>query len=371
MRLRKIVFVDDDARVLAAFRRMLRKMSGEWDSRFASSADEAWESIVSDVPDAIVSDLNMPGKSGVDLLRLVRTNSDTQFLPFILLTGNNELRKRMECLECGATDFLSKPCDFSELVVRLKNALTLKDFQDEVRGQNEVLEQRVSERTIELESSRREVIFRLARAAELRDSATGCHILRVGLLAKLLAEELGFDSRTQEEILLASTLHDIGKLGIADSILLKPAKLSTEEFRAMQEHCKIGADVLRSDLHSTFSLLSGGGRGTNGLLELAAEIALTHHEKWDGSGYPQGLKGEEIPVSGRIVAVADVFDALCSKRPYKEALEHSDALRAIQDGSGTHFDPSVAAAMVRRYEDAAIIMDEYSDSQISERKFAA
>ncbi len=371
MRVRRIVFVDDDSRVLDAFRRMLRKMNGEWESRFFDSVDEAWKSIEADVPDAIVSDLNMPGKSGIDLLKLVRSEPDTQFLPFILLTGNNEVKKRMECLESGATDFLNKPCDFSELVVRLRNALTLKDFQDEVRGQNEILEQRVRERTIELESSRREVIFRLARAAELRDSTTGFHILRVGLLSRMLAEEMGFDAKLQENILLASTLHDIGKLGIADSILLKPARLTPEEFKAMQAHCQIGADVLKSDLHSTFSLLSGGANGSNGLLEYAAEIARTHHEKWDGSGYPAGLSGKEIPVSGRIVAVADVFDALCSKRPYKEAMEFSDALKAIQQGSGSHFDPAVADAMVRRHEDAVSIMNEHSDEQLAEKKFAA
>ncbi len=371
MRVRQIIFVDDDSRVLDAFRRMVRKMSGEWDCRFAASVDEAWTMIVADGPDAVVSDLNMPGKSGVDLLRLVRECEQTHFLPFILLTGNNEVKKRMECLEHGATDFLNKPCDFAELVVRLKNALTLKDFQDEVRQQNEILEKRVGERTLELESSRREVIFRLARAAELRDSATGFHILRVGLLTRLLAEELGLESRDQDDLLLASTLHDIGKLGIADAILLKPARLTDEEYCAIQAHCQIGADLLRHDLHSTFSLLSNDNSASNGLLELAAEIALTHHEKWDGTGYPRKLKGEAIPLTGRIVAVADVFDALCSARPYKVAMDYSEALRAIVESSGTHFDPSIASALERRQVEAFAIMAEHSDTQLVEKKLVA
>ena len=370
MRVRRVLFVDDDTRVLDGFRRMMRKLGAGWESKFALSADEAWESILAEVPDAVVSDLNMPGKTGGDLLRMVRGHEATVFLPFILLTGNNETKMRMDCLEHGATDYLNKPCDFSELVVRLKNALTLKDFQDEVRHQNEVLEQRVQERTIELESSRKEVIFRLARAAELRDSATGFHILRVGLLSRLLAEELGNSVKFQDDLLLASTLHDIGKLGIADAILLKPAKLTTEEFRAMQSHCRIGAELLRSDLHSTFSLLSGDSNISNGLLELAAEIAQTHHEKWDGSGYPEGLSGETIPVTGRIVAVADVFDALCSKRPYKEAMDFDSALATVKEGRGGHFDPSVVDALERRFLDAVAIMQEHGDSELEVKKAA-
>jgi response regulator RpfG family c-di-GMP phosphodiesterase len=368
---KRILFVDDDQRVLDAFRRMLRRLNDDWESLFAMSVDEAWEVIQTEMPDAVVSDLNMPGKTGAELLQMVRKDERTQFLPFILLTGNNETKKRLECLEHGATDFLNKPCDFSELTVRLKNALTLKQFQDEVRRQNEILEQRVRERTLELESSRREVIFRLARAAELRDSATGFHILRVGLLAQMLSAELGYDKKFQEELLLASTLHDIGKLGIADAILLKPARLTAEEYKAMQAHCRIGADLLRSDLSSTFRLLSGDPAGSNSLLELAAEIAQTHHEWWDGTGYPNRLQGDAIPMTGRIVAVADVYDALCSARPYKEAMGSEEALKAVHEGSGTHFDPQVVEALVRRAADAEAIMRDHSDEQLGEDKVAA
>ena len=371
MRVKEIIFVDDDSRVLDAFKRMVRRMSEEWSCRFAVSVDEAWTMVKDQMPDAIVSDLNMPGKSGADLLAMVRADESTHMLPFILLTGNNEARKRMECLEGGATDFLNKPCDFAELVVRLKNALTLKDFQDEVRRQNEILEQRVRARTVELESSRREVIFRLARAAELRDSITGHHILRVGLLSKLLALELGYDERFQEELLLASTLHDIGKLGIPDSILLKPERLNKEEFEVMQRHCQIGANLLRSDLYSTFQLLTNEDAHNNDLLTLAADIALSHHEKWDGSGYPNGKKGEDIPLTGRIVAVADVFDALCSRRPYKQSMGFDEAFSIIFSGAGAHFDPRIVEAMERRRSDAIDIMVEYSDEELGEKQTAA
>lgn len=368
--MRQILFVDDDSRILDAFKRMTRKMSDEWCCHYASSADEAWEIAKRTPLDAIVSDLNMPGKSGIDLLRMVREHASLTRLPFVLLTGNNEARKRMECLQAGATDFLSKPCEFAELAARMKNALTIKDFHEEVGRQNEILAERVRERTMELESSRREVIFRLARAAELRDSATGHHILRVGLLSKLLALDLGFDAQFQEEILLASTLHDIGKLGIPDAILLKPSKLSSDEYSVMKEHCSIGAKLLRSDLYSTFQILAGDDAPKNDLLTLAADIALTHHEKWDGSGYPNGLAGESIPVTGRIVAVADVFDALCSKRPYKNAFDFDESFSIIEQGSGSHFDPAVAASLIARREDAVDIMVEYSDGELGERQAA-
>ena len=371
MRLKRIVFVDDDARILDGFKRMLRRMADEWDCQYATSADDAWERILADVPDAIVSDLNMPGKSGEELLTMVRSYAPTSMVPFILLTGNNESRHRITCLEKGATDYLNKPCDFTEMVVRLRNALTLKEFQDEVRRQNDILESRVKDRTLELESSQREVILRLARAAELRDSATGRHILRVGLLSRLIAEEIGFDQEGVNSMFLASTLHDIGKLGIADAILLKPAKLTEQEYTAMQAHCRIGADILRDDLQSTFRLLSGGKAGTNKLLELAAEIAETHHERWDGTGYPKGLKGEQIPLSGRVVAVADVFDALCSVRPYKKGLSPNESLEAIREGAGTHFDPTVVGAFLMRQDDAISIMNEHSDSAIQDRSIAA
>ena len=369
--MKKIIFVDDDARILDAFKRMLRKLSDEWQCRFATGADEAWEMVLADLPDAIVSDLNMPGKNGVDLLRYVRENTSSQFLPFILLTGNSEMKKRMECLDAGATDFLNKPCDFAELTARLRNALTLKAFQDEVRRQNEVLEQRVSERTSELEDSRREVIFRLAMAAELRDATTGYHIFRVGLLSKLLAAEIGFDQVFQEELFLASMLHDIGKLGISDSILLKPGKLTPDEYAAMKEHCKIGADALQCDLKTTFGLIAAEKGGHNRLLELSATIAFSHHERWDGSGYPNGLRGGDIPMTGRIVAVADVFDALCSVRPYKDLLPPELALDIIEEESGSHFDPSIVAALMKRREQAIEVITNHADSQLQQGPKAA
>jgi response regulator RpfG family c-di-GMP phosphodiesterase len=367
----KILFVDDDPRVLDAFKRMVRLQAHEWQCRFAEGVDSAWELILAETPDAIVSDLNMPGKSGRELLAMVRGRQETEYTPFVLLTGNNEVKNKMECLESGATDFLNKPCEFYELAARLRNALKLKEYQDTVQMQNEALETRVRERTIELESSRREVIIRLAMATELRDSETGYHILRVGLLSKLLAEELGYNDVFQDNLLLASTLHDVGKLAIPDQILRKPGKLTDEEYREMQSHCTIGADVLRSDLDMAFAMFAGISSQSNGLIEQAATIAASHHEKWDGSGYPNGLSGESIPVVGRIVAVADVYDALCSKRPYKEAMGADEALEIIKAGSGKHFDPKVSEAFVRRHEDARRIMQSYSDERMSERKSAA
>ena len=369
--MKKIVFVDDDPRILDAFKRMVRIQAHEWQCRFAEGVDTAWTMILAETPDAIISDLNMPGKSGKELLAMVRGRQETEYTPFVLLTGNNEVKNKMECLESGATDFLNKPCEFYELAARLRNALKLKEYQDTVRLQNEILETRVRERTVELESSRREVIFRLAIAAELRDSATGFHILRVGLLSKLLAEELQYNDVFQDNILLASTLHDIGKLGISDNILRKPGKLTDEEYSQMKTHCKIGADVLRNDLDTAFAMFAGISGRSNDLLGEAATIAASHHEKWDGTGYPNGLAGESIPVTGRIVAVADVYDALRSKRPYKEAMNADEALEIIKAGSGKHFDPAIADAFVRRHDDAKKIIEDYSDERISEFKSAA
>jgi len=359
----KILFIDDEVRILDAFRRMVRSKRDDWECCFAASVDEGWQLIQEWSPDAIVSDLNMPGKSGIDLLKLVRAEEATRFLPFLMLTGNSEMNQRLACLEAGATDFLNKPCDFVELFTRLNNAIALKSFQDQVRQQNEILERKVRERTRELEASRREVIFRLAIAAEMRDFNTGCHILRVALLSKMLAEDLGCDEDFCESIFLASTMHDVGKIGVADSILRKPGKLTDTERAEMQEHCDLGAKLLKSKLNEVFSHLEEVEevQTRNNLLELSANIALTHHEWVDGSGYPKGLKGDEIPLEGMIVAVADVYDALRAKRPYKDSYPPVVALQMIKEDSGTHFKSDVVESLIRRHADAEDIIARHTD----------
>jgi putative two-component system response regulator len=288
--------------------------------------------------------VNMPGRSGLDLLKIIRNEERTRYWPVLMLTGNGDVGTKRSALELGATDFLNKPFDFVELTARLQNAIALKGFQDEIRRQNEILEQRVADRTLALEQSRRDIIFRLAKAAETRDSDTGNHIVRVGVVAQLLAEAVGLSAAAQQEILLTAPLHDVGKIGIGDEILRKPGPLTPEERAKMQEHCRIGAEILTEDLGEFLRKLGDvedSNSGGNDLLQAAAKIALFHHERWDGTGYPHGVKGEQIPVEARIVAVADVYDALRSKRPYKSDFDPGKTLRIIQEGAGSQFDPRI------------------------------
>jgi response regulator RpfG family c-di-GMP phosphodiesterase len=346
-----ILFVDDEVRVLDGLRRMLHSKRDEWRCIFAESVDAAVSLIDSESLDAIVSDVTMPGKTGLDLLRFVRNQPSTRYLPVLMLTGNGDIGTKREALSLGATDFLNKPFDFVELTARLQNAIALKKFQDEIRTQNEFLEERVRDRTEELEQSRKDIIFRLAKAAEARDTDTGNHIVRVGLASQLLAKALGLDEATQERMLLTSPLHDVGKIGIEDHILRKPGSLSDDERRRMQEHCRIGAEILTEDLRGFLQRLgeNTGDSGENDLLKVAARIALCHHERWDGTGYPNGLRGEEIPIEARIVAVTDVYDALRTKRPYKDEFDSNKALQIMLEGAGTHFDPHVIGTFASIY----------------------
>jgi len=351
--LNSLLFVDDEIRVLDGLRRMLRAKREVWDCHFASSVDEALVAIETTNFDVVVSDMNMPGKTGLDLLTAMRAEERTHFTPFLMLTGNGDSNLKRAVLEAGANDFLNKPFDFVELQTRLRNVIALKAFQDEIRDQNILLEHRVQSRTAALESSRREIILRLAKAAETRDTDTGNHIARVGLAAQLIAKYLGFDEAAQERILLTSPLHDVGKIGISDDILRKPGPLTPEERSKMQEHCRIGFEILTQNLQPMFKVfgaLEDSSQDRNDLLEAAAKIARYHHERWDGTGYPDGVAGEDIPIEARIVAVADVYDALRSHRNYKRAFNPAETLAMIQEGSGTQFDPIVVDALVANYE---------------------
>jgi putative two-component system response regulator len=252
----------------------------------------------------------------------------------------------------GAADLLSKPVDPEDLVARLRSVLRLKAYQDQLATANAVLERRVQQRTADLYRSRMDVIWRLAKAAEHRDNETGNHVIRVGCMSRIIAETLGMDRDVVETLFVAAPLHDIGKIGIPDSILTKQGPLSEREWEVMQQHCRIGVKIVQEDTRAETAFEQWMGRsdgihGTaaeNPILQMAASIALTHHEKWDGSGYPQQLAGERIPIVGRIVAVADVFDALTSRRPYKAPYPTGKALQIMDDTAQGHFDPHVYAA---------------------------
>jgi putative two-component system response regulator len=356
-----ILFVDDEERVLIGIRRLLHNRQDGWQLHFATGVDEALGILGSCDIDAVVSDINMPGKDGFALLAAILNTEGLSHVPVIMLTGSSESDLKRRALEAGATDLLTKPVLVEDLIARLRSALRLKSFQDEIRVANReirianrALEQRVKERTSQLEASRLDMALRLAKVAELHDRETGDHIARVGAYCRATAEALDLGSAFVDLLFVASPLHDIGKIGISDSILNKPGRLTSQERRVMETHCDIGFQILNDRTTIGLSMFTPLARDHsvretlgNPLIELAATIALTHHEKWDGSGYPRGLKGENIPLAGRMVAVADVFDALCSKRPYKPAFPREKAFQIMAESAGSHFDPEVYSGFLR------------------------
>jgi putative two-component system response regulator len=281
-------------------------------------------------PDLLLLDLQMPAPDGFEVLgQLEPWIQSSARLPILVLTADPAPETKRRALSLGASDFLSKPLDMAEVTLRIKNLLLTRLLQLELRDQNKALEQSVRDRTRDLDEARSEVLERLAFAAEYRDDVTGAHAQRIGVLSALVAAELGLPAETVELIRRAAPLHDVGKIGISDAILLKKGQFTPEEHEVMKQHVSIGVEIL--------------GRSRSPLLRMAEEIALTHHERWDGSGYPSGLKAEEIPLSGRIVAVADVFDAITYRR--RDAPSAEQALEEIQSLSGVHFDPKIIAAL--------------------------
>ena len=337
-----ILFVDDESFVLQSIKRMLRSKREEWALYYAGSVDEAFSIANSTDLDIIVSDYNMPGKDGLELLIESKSHPRLQKVPVVMLTGNAEVDLKRRALENGALDLLSKPVGKEDLIARLQSAIQLRLCWLELEEINAGLERRVRERTLELERTRNELIWRLSYAVEARDEDTGAHITRVAKCTRVIAEQLGLSASIVDELFYASALHDIGKIAIPDAILHKPGKLTLDERATIELHCSKGWEILTKEAE-----LPGMDCAQNPLLELAAEIVLSHHEKWDGSGYPSGILGEKIPISGRIVAAADVLDALCSKRAYKESIPFSDSFQRVLDMSGSHFDPEVIEACKR------------------------
>jgi putative two-component system response regulator len=271
-------------------------------------------------PDLVLLDVMMPGMDGYEVCRRLKRNEDTRHIPVIFVTSMSEVEDEKRGFEAGGVDYITKPV--SPPLVQARVATHLKLYAHERH-----LTELVKARTRELEETRLEVIRRLGRAAEFKDDETGQHVIRMSHYVRLLAEAIGLPSAEVEVFFHAAPMHDIGKIGIPEAILLKPGKLTPEEWEVMKRHPAIGAGII--------------GRHTNALLETARIMALTHHEKWDGSGYPRGLKGEGIPLAGRIVAIADVFDALSSARPYKQAWSIEDSMAFIEQHAGSHFDPTL------------------------------
>ena len=276
-------------------------------------------------PDLVILDLMMPHLDGFGVMEALMREVSLEFLPVIVLTADHERETRIRALKSGARDFLTKPIDRVEVQTRIKNMLEMRLLYKDVRAQNEILDQKVKERTQELHDSRLEIVQRLARAAEFRDSDTGLHVVRMSQYSAVLGRAAGLKSDECDILLNAAALHDVGKIGIPDRVLLKKAGLTDDELSIMRNHVRIGAEILSGSRYH--------------LMQWANEISLTHHEWFDGSGYPEGLKGDEIPLVGRIVAICDVFDALTSERPYKKGWTVEAAIAEIEKESGTHFDP--------------------------------
>jgi putative two-component system response regulator len=316
-------------------------------------------------PDVILLDVMMPSISGLDLLRMLRTNLMTRHVPVIVLTSVTDRQTKSRALQLGATDFLPKPLDAFELLPRVRNALVLRAHQLNLEHQTASLEQLVRRRTAELVWTQLQVIHCLARACEYRDNETGRHAVRVGRNARIIAEQIGEDPGWCEELMLAAMLHDVGKIGVRDAILLKPGRLDPEEFCQMKDHCRFGEEIISPAWRDELLPLLDTDflKEVNGssLLELASRIAATHHERWDGAGYPRGLRGEEIPLEGRITAVADVFDAVGSERPYKPAFPLDKCRDIVREGAGGHFDPRVVQAFLARFDEIVAVREQLRD----------
>ena len=347
----RILIVDDELHVLEALQRILRAAGEPWELCFATSGRQAAEELERATVDVVVADVRMPDLDGFELLDRVRHSERTCDLPLIMLTGANGPGLKRRALDLGATDLLTKPADPDELIARIRSALRLKSYQDRLKSQNESLERAVAERTAALAASRLDIIWRLGMAAEYRDEDTGNHVVRVGCYCRVLAEALGLPRERVEVISLASPLHDIGKIGIPDYVLLKSQALAPHEWTIMQRHCEIGAKILQQQpkamstrLEVRAGLHPHAAPAPNPFIEVAAAIALSHHERWDGLGYPAGLNGAGIPLEARIVAVADSYDALLSDRPYRSAFPEEIVLKTIREGAGAHFDPDLCAA---------------------------
>lgn len=332
IKLAKILIVDDQPENVMVIDHMLRaegytKIISTTDSRTVEGLYRLHQF------DIILLDLNMPFLNGFEVMEKLKEVETETYLPILVITADTDYQTRQRALASGAKDFLSQPIDRLELLVRIGNMLEVRLAHQMVRNEKAILEERVQERTQELNDTRLEIIRRLGRAAEYRDNETGLHIIRMSKYCELLAREIGLPEAQCKILLDATPMHDIGKIGIPDAVLLKPGKLTPEEFGIIKTHTTIGSRIL-------------SGHNSD-LMETAREIAHTHHEKWDGSGYPQGLKGEEIPISGRIAALCDVFDALTMARPYKKAWTLEAAVDYINENNEKHFDPKLVAAFNR------------------------
>lgn len=312
-------------------------------------------------PDAVLLDVMMPELDGYEVLRRLKTLDETRHVPVILVTALNDRESKLTGFKAGASEFLSKPVDRVELTLRIQSLVRVKEYSDFLLDHNRTLEHLVHQRTLQLETAYIEIseaneriksayldtIYRLTMAAEYRDEDTASHLKRMSFYSRLISRELGMHEDFIDTIFYASPMHDIGKIGIPDVILLKPDRLSPEEFELAKAHTTIGAKILHGS--------------ESGILQMAEKIALSHHERWDGSGYPRGLRGRDIPIEGRIVSIVDQYDSLRSSRTYKPSFSHGEAIRIITEGDGrtipSHFDPEILDVLKRKESELGSIYE--------------
>ncbi len=349
----KVLVVDDEE----PNRRLMKALLGPlgYEVIAVSDGEEALAAVSASAPDIILMDALMPRMGGLEATRALKASEETRIIPVIMVTGLRDIDDKVSAFQAGADDFLTKPFERVELQARIASLLKVKAYNEQrIRYQKE-LEAEVKKRTRQLQEthgrlrvSSLEMVFRLSRAAEFRDEDTGSHLKRMSHFSALIARRMGLNERTVDAILYAAPMHDVGKIGIPDQILLKPGKLDGPEMNIMQMHTTIGAQMLHGS--------------TEGFLKLGEVIALTHHENWDGTGYPRALSKREVPMVGYITAIADVFDALTSKRPYKEPFSDDKAFSIIREGRERQFHPEVTDVFFSAADEILEIKKKYADS---------
>ncbi len=346
----RILVVDDDVRNVKLLETLLQ-IEG-YATVSAANGHHCLELAASEAPDLILLDVMMPELDGFETVTRLKANPATRPIPVIMVTSLDDRDSKIRGLQAGAEEFLTKPIDRADLSVRVRNLLRLKEYSDFLSNHNHLLEHRVKERTAQLEDAYRETVLTLVRAAEHKDEETGHHVRRISHYCRELAKALGQDAAFCDAIYHASPMHDVGKIGIPDHVLMKPGPLTPEEWAIMKTHAAMGASIL--------------GRAESPYLQMGAAISLNHHERWDGGGYPNGTRGAAIPLEARIMQICDVYDALRSRRPYKPPFDHARAVQIITEGDGrtspAHFDPAVLAAFTATADRFNAIWEEMKDA---------